>query len=128
MHKNANTLEPANIGRWVKGISGNPDGAGRPKLAQTHHVRSLARAWTTQCITRLGTALSGPDSTAIRAAEILLERAWGKPVQPIDMTVITLEDLDQLIAEIAERLANQAEPPALELQATETDEASSTTL
>ena len=50
-------------------------------------VRSLARAHTECCIKKLSgfvNAVEGvPPSVQVQAAAILLERGWGRPVQPL---------------------------------------------
>lgn len=51
-------------------------------------IRSLARAHTNSCIARLAALVTSPgkdqsNSISVAAANILLERGWGKPVQPV---------------------------------------------
>ena len=66
---------------WAKGQSGNP--SGRPKVDP--EVREAARAHTAAAIKRLATEMEDGDTSSarIRAAEVLLDRGWGKTVQPI---------------------------------------------
>src|SRR4051812_18963976 len=61
---------------WKKGQSGNP--AGYPKKYAT--IVKLARIHTEAAIQRLAEILDSPDErAAVTAAQILLERGWGKP-------------------------------------------------
>jgi hypothetical protein len=51
-------------------------------------VRSLARSHTTLCINRLRGLVINPgadqsNSISVAAAQILLERGWGKAIQPV---------------------------------------------
>lgn len=66
---------------WVKGQSGNP--GGRPKALR--QVVELARQRTAKAIKTLEEImLHGENEGArVRAAEILIERGWGKATQPI---------------------------------------------
>jgi hypothetical protein len=68
---------------FVKGQSGNP--SGRPK--EIGHVRDLARAHTEDAIRTL-VEIRGdktqPAPARVAAATALLDRAWGKPSQPLD--------------------------------------------
>ena len=63
------------------GRSGNP--GGRPKAAVD--VQTLARAHTADAIRALVDALSSPRER-VPAAVALLDRGWGKPIQPTDVT------------------------------------------
>lgn len=69
------------IGRpWQKGQSGNP--AGYPKALAD--VVAHARAYTVAAVETLASNLHDEDARVRNAAAIaLLERAWGKPVQPL---------------------------------------------
>jgi len=111
-----NALLPASkarrgIGRpWPKGISGNP--AGLPKAIG--ELRKLAQTHTPEAIDALVTALKDKNGVVrVRAAEALLDRAWGKPTQAVDLDVtacqstVPIEDLptETLKAMLAEQLA-----------------------
>ena len=71
-------------GRFVKGQSGNP--SGRPALPQ--EITNLARASAPDAI-RMAIRFINDESTTpnvrLKAAEILLDRAYGKPSQAIDL-------------------------------------------
>lgn len=67
-------------GRWPRGVSGNP--GGRPKALR--EVLDLARQHTVRAIERLAELVESKDEgIALRAAEALLDRAWGRP-QDVD--------------------------------------------
>jgi hypothetical protein len=47
-------------------------------------LATLAQQHTSRCIARLATILDGPDATAAaEAARELLDRGYGKPLQPL---------------------------------------------
>ncbi|MBW8075771.1 MULTISPECIES: DUF5681 domain-containing protein [Metallibacterium] len=67
---------------WRPGQSGNP--SGHPK--DYREVVALAREHTSRAIAILVEMMESPqvsDSARVRAAELILERGWGKAVQPI---------------------------------------------
>lgn len=66
------------------GESGNP--GGRPK--ELAEVRALAQAYTLDAIDCLADIITYSDDDAARraAAVALLERAWGKPDQRVDLS------------------------------------------
>lgn len=69
---------------FAKGKSGNP--SGRPKLPEdVKHVRELARQYTNQAVNALVDVMgnSTSDSARVSAANVLLDRGWGKPEQPL---------------------------------------------
>lgn len=72
------------VGRpFQKGVSGNP--GGRP--AELREVVELARAHTAEAIQRLVEwARSDHPSASPKACEVLIDRGWGKPVQPNEHT------------------------------------------
>ena len=67
---------------WKRGQSGNP--GGRPKISA--EIRDLARIHGAQAIERLVELMhSKNESVAVRAAEALLDRGYGRPVQGIEL-------------------------------------------
>jgi hypothetical protein len=67
---------------FEKGISGNP--GGRPKVIA--EVQNLARKHTKKAIARLAYWMESDDPRAsVAACQALLDRAWGKPVQPTEV-------------------------------------------
>ena len=68
-------------GRWAPGQSGNP--GGRP--GGVAEVRKLAQAHTLEAIACLVKEMNNGETSHARiaAANALLDRAYGKPTQPI---------------------------------------------
>jgi hypothetical protein len=71
-------------GRWLPGTL--PPSNGRPKAEV--HVRELARKYTEDAIRVLvEIALTGKkESARAAAAEALLDRAWGRPSQALEVS------------------------------------------
>lgn len=68
----------ANRTSWQPGQTGNP--GGRPKVAA--EIRDLAREHGPMAIQRLTCLMHSKNETvAIRAAEAILERGYGRPLQ-----------------------------------------------
>jgi hypothetical protein len=68
---------------FVKGQSGNP--SGRPTIPS--EVRELARAASVDAIKLHIAVMNDPDEpTPVRqkSADTIMDRAWGKPAQPVD--------------------------------------------
>lgn len=75
---------PASSGSFKKGQSGNP--GGRPK--ETKDVRDLARQYTEQAVLKLVYWMNqGANPRAsVAACTALLDRAWGKPAQELELS------------------------------------------
>jgi hypothetical protein len=104
------------------GKTGNPNG--RPVIPAD--VKALAREHTQLCIDTLVKLVEkGNPTIRTRAAGMLLDRGWGKPVQPVnanvstrrfaDLTKLSMEELaeyERAAAKVAE-LEERASPPEL---------------
>ena len=67
---------------WKRGQSGNP--GGRPKVSA--EIRDLARDHGAQAIERLVALMhSKNENVAVRAAEALLDRGYGRPMQGMEV-------------------------------------------
>jgi len=68
----------ANLRHFQKGQSGNP--SGRVKIPPD--VKEMARGLTKEAIATLAAVMrdkAAPHSARVRSAEVILDRAWGKP-------------------------------------------------
>ena len=75
---------------WKPGQSGNP--SGRPK--EVGEIRELARQHTAASIKVLAQGLKDENGrTRIAAAEVLLDRGWGKATQHIEANVNVIDQL-----------------------------------
>jgi hypothetical protein len=69
--------------KWVKGVSGNP--GGRPKLELS--VRELAQQYSTEALETLVHVMrTGKPGDRITAANAVLDRAYGRPTQSVEMS------------------------------------------
>ena len=86
------------------GQSGNP--GGRPKGEAK--VREAARVHTEVAIGVLVSAMDDPDARVrIKAAEVILDRGWGKAAQPIGGS----DDLPDLAISVIERVIVRPKNP-----------------
>src|SRR6516225_2433879 len=69
---------PASLRPFQKGQSGNPGG----RLKIPPDVKEMARGLTKDAITCLAGVMrnpKAPSAARVRAAEVILDRAWGRP-------------------------------------------------
>lgn len=93
------------------GKSGNPNG--RPKIIA--EVQALAREYTVDAIKGLAKIAKKGESEAARVAawNSILDRAWGKPSQALNVAIVPQKMTDEeLAAKIAEAEAAEAERAA----------------
>lgn len=72
-------------GHWTKGTCGNP--GGRPRIVED--VRELAMAETPACIralVKIRDDTKAPAQARVAAANAILDRALGKPIQAVIAT------------------------------------------
>jgi len=82
-HSDSDRRRYAGLRPFPKGVSGNPNG--RPVVPAS--VVNLARGHTALAIATLAAiceAKRASPAAKVQAAVALLDRAWGKPVQPIE--------------------------------------------
>ena len=97
--------------RWVKGQSGNPSGMTAQKAQRIRTIRELAKAYTPEALEALKAALKNKGER-VRAAEVLLAYAWGKPTQKVEVDSLTLEAL--VLRSLGEPRAIDNSPPVVE--------------
>lgn len=98
---------------WKKGQSGNPKG--RPPEAPVTEIRELAKRHTPAALKVLVEALKDDNGrTRIAAAEVLLDRGWGKATQHIEANVNVIDQLShedkRALLEALGALAGSEEP------------------
>ena len=90
-------------GRWIKGTpTPNPGGYSKAARAARLDVREAARQLTPLALKTLQRIMENPKASAsakVQAAALVLDRAWGKCVQPVS------SDSDSpLVVEIIQRV------------------------
>ena len=75
-------------GKFVKGQSGNPSGkgGGRPKMPE--ELKEAFRELTPAAVQALSEIINSSASKPmerIKAAEVILDRGWGKPTQSMEI-------------------------------------------
>ena len=109
--------------RWRPGTSGNP--GGRPKAIRD--VVELARQLTPEAIRTLSTVMktSRSDSARVAAAQVILDRGWGKPVQAVNLGPAVSETHPSVIVletSVPRPVRPTEKPPPLSLRAGTTKE------
>jgi len=93
----------ANLRHFQKGQSGNP--SGRVKIPPD--VKEMARGLTKEAIATLAAVMrdkAAPHSARVRSAEVILDRAWGRPETSTNIR-ISQDVRDLTTAEILAALA-----------------------
>lgn len=87
--------------------------AGGLKIVNGKTLAQLAREATPECVALLRGCITDDEqkmSDRLRAAELMLDRGWGKAVSIIDMTVTSNRTLDSLTNAELEALARGETP------------------
>jgi hypothetical protein len=88
---------------WRAGQSGNPAGRSRSEFA----LRDHARTFTQEALDTIANVMrdeNAPPDARIRAAEALLNRGWGKPPAPMEVSGgVTVSIADAIRAATARR-------------------------
>lgn len=105
---------------WSKGQSGNPLGA-RLRIAGSEELelRRLAQKWTRPALAKIIRVMRGTsdDKTALLAANMILERGHGKPIQPhsnpdlspLNWAEMSTEDLMAAMQRLQDALGDHAD-------------------
>lgn len=105
---------------WKKGVSGNP--SGRPKTPE--EVRDAFRAASAQAVRVLVDIMANGKSeqTRVKAAEVVLDRAYGKAVAQVDVRVADVGAMHlQLLEEIRARRQERIGQAPIDVTPTHTD-------
>lgn len=96
---------------WVKGVSGNPRAARDPRTSVELDVRALAQKFTVDAIQTAAKIMlntKNPPAVRLSAADLLLKRGHGMPIQPVsnpDLTPLNFAEMsDDMLITSAARL------------------------
>lgn len=96
---------------FKKGQSGNPGGRSK----EQKELRVLAREYTDQAVRTLASIMADKKANSgarVSAAQVLIERGWGKPLQQVEVKRTPLDEFtpDELraVAEALESLTGEA--------------------
>jgi hypothetical protein len=87
---------PTGRGGFKKGLSGNPGGRPRALASVMHEARRHTLEAIRVLLKLMRTAKS--ESVRLAAAEAILSRGWGKPIQALEerIELIEIDQLDML--------------------------------
>lgn len=92
---------------FKKGQSGNPNGRPKVVLADGRSLSDIAKQHTEAAIATLVAVMEEGESDAARvsAANAILDRAWGRPKQELDVEMNVRGELAELLAQRRQRVA-----------------------
>ena len=92
---------------FKKGQSGNPNGRPKVVLPDGRSLSDIAKEHTADAIAALVGVMQEGESEAARvsAANAILDRAWGRPKQELDVDMNVRGELADLLANRRQRVA-----------------------
>jgi hypothetical protein len=110
-------------GHFLKGQSGNPGG----RTKDHRDIQELARSLAPAALRTLGHIMEdkdAPHAARVAAAGIVLDRGYGKPIQPTVIAAVPFSDLDDgaLLQTIMRKAAELGAPSPPLLEHQEADE------